>query len=234
MTQFSFSPKLYQSGLALALTWLLVPPGVATSGRAAAINGAVEVWEEVNGKLKRLDDHSNAVIFIAAFSETPRAGNMPKLPQRNKSFASRVLAITAGESVAFPNADSIHHNVWSRSRARQFDLGLYKHPQSKSVDFPKPGIVTVFCNIHPQMISTILVLPNNKYALTKSSGQYRIEGIPDGEYPVFAWVEGARPVKQMTRFTGGRTVRLDFRLKLQRIPLRHLNKEGRRYKNYSN
>jgi plastocyanin len=208
----------------------LVPAAVVAE--EAKLTGQVEVWEQIGGKLARLEEHSNAVIFLAGFTQAPDPAHQPQLVQKNKSFSARVLAITAGESVAFPNADSIHHNVWSKSRARSFDLGLYQFPESRTVDFPVPGILTVFCNIHPQMIATILVLPNHKYTVTGPSGAYGIGDIAAGEYTVYAWVEGAVPVQQAVRFAPGATVTLDFRLKLERIPLRHLNKEGKPYRKY--
>jgi hypothetical protein len=98
--------------------------------------------------------------------------------------------------------------------------------------FPKPGIVTVFCNIHPQMIATILVVPNNKFAVTGPDGSYRIADIPPGDWPVYAWVEGAQPIKRQVHFEREGTQQLSFRLTLQRIPIHHLNKEGKPYKRY--
>jgi plastocyanin len=214
---------------------LLLLPGlwIAPATPAASLSGEVEVWEPVSGQPVKLEDRSNAVIFVAGFVEPPAKGAEPKLAQHNKSFSERVLAITVGNKVEFPNEDPIHHNVWSRSPARPFDLGLYKAPETHELDFPAPGIVTVFCNIHPQMIATILVLPNNRYFVTGPDGRYRIEGIPPGDWPVYAWVEGAQPIKQVVRFAGNGAVTLGFRLLLQRIPLRHLNKEGKPYKSYS-
>ena len=212
--------------IALACVWLPAPaPGGSLQGR-------VIVLEAADGQLAELDDPSNAVIFVSGFREPPPADGSKELRQKNKSFSQRVLAVSQGESVAFPNMDSIHHNVWSKSKAKSFDLGLFKFPEHKTVTFEKPGMVTVFCNIHAKMIATILVLPNTRHAITAASGAYRIEGIPDGEYPVYAWVEGARPQKRMVRFEAGKTAELDFRLTLRRIPLRHLNKEGKPYKEY--
>ena len=188
------------------------------------LTGKVEIWEVVRGVLKNQGDHKNAVIFLVGFKERPARGRENKLIQKNKSFSARVLAITRGESVEFPNLDGIHHNVWSKSKAMPFDLGLYKHPTTKTVRFARSGFVTVFCNIHPQMIATILVLPNTRFAVTDSSGNYRVERIPNGKFGVYAWVEGARPVKRTVVFKGGRTVNMDIKLRLKRIPVRHLDK----------
>jgi hypothetical protein len=100
------------------------------------------------------------------------------------------------------------------------------------VTFDKPGILTVFCNIHPQMIATILVLPNTKYAVTGADGTYRIEGIKPGKYAVYAWVEGAKPERKAVTIEDGKVTALDFGLTLRRIPIRHLNKEGKPYEKY--
>lgn len=211
--------------LALLLGGACVP-----SASAATLEGQVALWEQGLFGESNLQDRSNVVVFVAGFTDPPPTRRMLELAQKDKTFATRVLAITAGEHVAFPNLDPWHHNVWSKSKVRPFDLGLYKFPESKTVDFPRAGIVSVFCNIHPQMIATILVLPNNKYAVTPASGGYRVTDIPPGSHAVFAWVEGAEPVRKVLEFKKGQTLQLDFRLQLKRIPLDHPNKEGQPYK----
>lgn len=221
-------------GLLFVLPVLVVVFFQSGDPQAATLSGRVEVWELVREKPVKLDDHSNAVIFVVGFNERPPAGRKISLIQRNKTFSERVLPITRGEKVEFPNLDPIHHNVWSKSRARSFDLGLFKKPETKFVSFPQPGIVTVFCNIHPQMIATILVLPNNKYAVTGPDGGYRIENIPAGNFAVYAWVEGARPEKRTASFAAGGNNVLNFRLRLARIPVRHPDKNGKPYKKYGN
>ena len=217
------------------LAWMVAMLGLfAAPSLAVTLEGQIEVWENLGGKPTRLEDHSNAVVFVTGFTIPQPKRSPPQLVQKNKSFSSRVLVITRGEVVEFPNLDPIFHNVWSKSKPRTFDLGLFKHPDTKPVQFPRQGIVTVFCNIHPQMISTILVLPNDRYAMTGPQGKYRIADIPEGKHTVYAWVEGARPIKKTVVFAPGKPVRVNLKLLLRRIPLRHLNKEGKPYKSYSN
>ncbi len=214
---------------AIAAVVALWTPGFAI---AATLTGTVEIWEPSGKKAVKLDSHRNAVVFVTGFSEPPPTGRRAALAQKNKAFTQRVLVITQGEVVEFPNHDPIFHNVWSRSPAKIFDLGLYKHPETKPVQFLKPGIVTVFCNIHAHMIASILVLPNNKVAKTDASGRFRIEGIPAGKRTVYAWVEGAKPVKRKATFSDGKPLQMKFKLLLRRIPISHFNKEGRPYRKY--
>ena len=215
----------------LLMGGFLWEPGFANG---ATLTGTVEIWEPSGKKAVKLKRHEKAVIFVAGFNEPPLPGRRPQLFQKNKAFSQRVLVITQGDVVEFPNHDPIFHNVWSRSRASTFDLGLYRYPETKPVQFLKLGIVTVFCNIHANMIASILVLPNNKFAISDASGRFRITGIPAGKRTVYAWVEGATPVKRKATFSDARLLQMKFRLLLRRIPIRHLNKEGKLYKSYSN
>jgi len=216
--------------LLLAPNLLLLTGAVAQA--AGSLTGGISLDEQVEGGVKPVEDRSNAVVFVAGFREPPPANHNAKLEQKNKAFGERVLAVTQGETVSFPNQDGIHHNVWSKSEVKSFDLGLFKFPETRMVTFDKPGVVTVFCNIHPQMIATILVLPNTRYAVSDSSGVYKIEGIPPGDYAVYAWVEGAKPEKQIVKIEDGKDAKLDFKLTLRRIPIRHLNKDGKPYEKY--
>jgi plastocyanin len=216
--------RIALGGLLLALLATL-----AHAQPATAISGQVEIWENAGGQQVKLEDRRNAVIFVAGFNEPPAPRRRPALAQRDRLFVPRVLVATQGQEVSFPSEDPMFHNVWSRSPAGPFDLGLYKAPETRALRFGNVGVVSVFCNLHPQMIATILVVPNNKFAITGSDGTYRIQGVPPGEHTVYAWVEGAQPIRQTVRFEAGRPVQLGFRLLLQRIPLDHLNKDGKPY-----
>lgn len=77
--------------------------------------------------------------------------------QKNKAFTKEKITIKVGDTVNFPNQDPIHHNVFSLSEVKTFDLGSYNKGESKSVTFDEPGTVEVECAIHPSMLMTIEV-----------------------------------------------------------------------------
>src|SRR5262245_37302391 len=52
----------------------------------------------------------------------PQAGKFT-LRQSKKAFQPRVLAISTGSTVQFPNDDAIFHNVFSLNPPEPFDLG---------------------------------------------------------------------------------------------------------------
>jgi plastocyanin len=119
-----------------------------------------------------------------------------KVTQKNKSFIPRLLAVPVGSTVSFPNDDLIFHNVFSLSRPNPFDLGLYRDGESKDRTFTAPAVYRVFCNIHPQMSATILVVPTSYITETDGTGTYRFD-LPPGRYRITAWGERSNQPSSM-------------------------------------
>jgi hypothetical protein len=149
---------------------------------------------------------------------------------RNKQFEPRVVALLPGESVNFPNLDPVFHNVFSLSGKNRFDLGLYKDGASKTQSFPEPGVVRVFCNIHPNMTAYVLVLENPWFAKAGPDGRYAIRGVRPGAYALRAWDERGGETEERVEVRAGETARVDFELdatSYKRVP--HKNKFGQPY-----
>lgn len=81
-----------------------------------------------------------------------------EVSQKGKAFTVKALNVKVGDSVSFRNDDPFHHNVFSLSDARTFDLGSYPQGQSKKVTFDAPGMVEVECAIHPEMKMNVQVV----------------------------------------------------------------------------
>jgi plastocyanin len=164
------------------------------------------------------DELQNVVVYLEHVPEGAVAPDRPRNPARMEqeglSFKPHVLAVVKGTEVEFPNRDMLFHNVFSLSKTASFDLGRFPQNASKSLRFAKPGIVKVFCHIHSDMSGVIVVLDNPFYASPGSDGQYRIEGIPPGEYRVVAWHERARMAARTVRIEEGQDAVLDFEIPL--------------------
>lgn len=190
------------------------------------VQGIVHVSSRGAGKA----DGSGVVVYLVGFEEPPVA-SVPELQQKDKDFQPPVLPITAGQSVSFPNQDPYFHNVFSLSPTRSFDLGQYQKGETRVRPFPKTGVVEVYCNIHPQMAATILVLPNRRFARTDAAGRFRIEGVPPGQWSLFAYDRLAmQPVKAQVTVAAGGSVEVDLRIDETR-DLKHTNKFGQPYGN---
>lgn len=133
---------------------------------------------------------------------TPAAGGGKKrtpktrvVEQRGREFAPRLIAVPVGSTVEFPNFDDIYHNVFSRSKAHPFDLGIFKNAQTRAVKFDREGIVRVGCNLHANMSTSIIVVKAPHYAVTDGKGRFRFKSLKPGSYTLEAWTErSAKPV----------------------------------------
>ena len=130
--------------------------------------------------------------------------------QRNESFTPRVVAVTVGSEVEFPNDDPIYHNVFSLSRARNFNLGRYPRGDTRRVRFDKPGVVKVFCEIHSHMSATVMVFDHPWFAVPGEDGRFELPGMPAGDWQITAWHERLGDTTLRVRLESGQAVAADF------------------------
>jgi plastocyanin len=125
------------------------------------------------------------------------------IDQRDKTFLPHVLVVTTGTTVQFPNSDTVFHNVFAYFEAKRFDLGMYPRGATRSVTFEKPGVVSVLCNVHPQMSAFIVIVDTPYYTVAARNGDFHIKGVPPGTYTLHAWHEsGASLTQQVSVGTG--------------------------------
>jgi plastocyanin len=135
-----------------------------------------------------------------------------RMDQRAEQFVPRVLAVTVGTTVDFPNNDKTFHNVFSLSRVRTFDLGRFKPGRTGAVRFDRPGIVPVSCDIHSDMSAYILVFSHPFFAVSDNDGRYEIPAVPPGSYALMVWSElGTAAARRVTVPDGG-VVEADFQV----------------------
>jgi plastocyanin len=133
-----------------------------------------------------------------------RAPKQRIMEQRNREFAPHVLAVPVGSTVTFPNFDTIFHNVFSRSDAAMFDLGLYKQGDAREVKFEKEGVVHLGCNLHANMSAFVVVVAAPHYAITDESGHFQFKNLEPGKYTLKAWSEKSKaPVTQQVTVKAG-------------------------------
>jgi plastocyanin len=162
---------------ALACGWLA---GCATTG-------SVEGRVSVPGK-----NHSSAEAVITAARADTAAHARPEnlqatIYQEDGRFVPDVLLIDPGTTVSFENRDKVFHNAFSISPAQKFDVGSIAPGQARTVKFDHPGIIQVYCELHPRELATIIVAPARGRTRPMPDGTYLLGGLPAGTYLVRAW-----------------------------------------------
>jgi plastocyanin len=101
------------------------------------------------------------------------------MDQVGLEFEPALLPILVGGKVSFPNKDDVHHELYSFSSAKKFELPLYKGKPAEPIVFDKVGVVKLGCNIHDWMSGVILVLQNPIFARTDKDGKATLKGVPE-------------------------------------------------------
>jgi plastocyanin len=158
-------------------------------------------------------------------------GQRKVIEQSGKKFVPNWAVVQRGTAISFPNNDNIYHNVFSLSAGNSFDLGLYNSGgEPKAHTFTESGPVDVYCNIHPQMAASVLVVPNKYFAKVKPDGSFELPSVPTGRRKVVAWAPGSRAASEWVEVAAGGTA--DLNLKLESKAGGHKNKAGQAYGSY--
>jgi hypothetical protein len=94
--------------------------------------------------------------------------------------------VPTGTAISFPNLDTVRHHVYSFSPARTFELKLYNGRPSTPVVFDRAGVVVLGCNIHDQMVGTVVVVDTPLFGRTDAAGRVVLE-VPAGEHRLLTW-----------------------------------------------
>jgi len=160
-------------------------------------------------------ERSHVVIYLEGPSGIgPAKTTVITMQQVNRRFSPDLLVIPVGSAVSFPNMDPIFHNIFSLSKAKTFDLGSYDKGESRSVVFAKPGIVSVYCHLHPNMTATIVVAPNRWNTKTDGEGRFALHDVPPGKYTIVAWHKAAGFFRQQVQIVADRDEKIEFLIPL--------------------
>lgn len=220
------------------LSRVLSDESEAALGAAPAPRSAVRAPKEVGkargvvrGKVRLPKGEPIAYVYVENVFAPPVRGRKVVIDQRDKSFAPGWAVIRRGTTVEFPNHDNIYHNVFSHASGNSFDLGLYNSASpAKAHTFQAAGAADIYCNIHPSMAASVLVVPNDLYAKVQPDGTFAIEQVPSGQRKIVAWSPGSTPATQWVELAPNATADID--LTLVSKSRAHKNKAGRPYGSY--
>ena len=207
----------------VSLAPLVPPPQQPVGGRVV---GRITILEKRN---KPSPDLGSAVVYLEGAGPAAAPATLD-ITINDKVYRPRVVVALVGSTVRFPNTDPFDHNVFSASEPNQFDLGLYGRGGAKSHTFTHPGLVRVYCNVHPKMVAYVVVTPNRYYAQPGVDGSFAIENVPPGQYRLHVWHEriAAEIVKDVTVAPGAGDLQVALDARGYRWQP-HKNKDGQEY-----
>ncbi len=222
------NPKTILTGIAL------IASALPLSGQEVSVKARVELLRDGH----KVKNASNAVIWL-----TPLGGiapppkqqtSIPRLEQRNKSFHPSLVVVPVGGKVEFPNHDPFFHNVFSLYEGKRFDLGLYESGTTRFVQFDRPGVSYIFCNIHAEMSAVVIALTTPYFGISGANGEIAVHNVPPGRYQMQVFHASAQPqdlesYSREIRINDGTESLGELRLHETDVVASHKNKYGLDY-----
>jgi len=148
----------------------------------------------------------------------------------DKEFVPRVVVVPVGSTVRFQNHDPFDHNVFSGSGPNPFDLGQYGRGEAKTWTLTSPGLVRVFCNIHPRMVAFVQVMAGRHFTQAAADGSFEIVAVPPGTWVLHAWHERSQEVSRAVTVTTAGASGIELQLDARGFRWTpHKNKYGKDY-----
>jgi plastocyanin len=133
----------------------------------------------------------DAIVYAVPSRVMPMTHTVAAVDQVNRTFVPHVLPVRVGTWVEFPNSDNVMHQVYSLSPAKRFQSPLYVGKPARPIQFDKPGVVAIGCNVHEQMSGFIVVVPT-PYFGTAVNGRLTLNDLGADDYTVHVWHPGMR------------------------------------------
>jgi plastocyanin len=137
-----------------------------------------------------------------------------QIDQRNLQFVPRVITVSPGSTVSFPNSDPVMHSVFHPStHAGGFDLGTYPQGERRSFTFDNEGAYVIFCHVHPEMVAYVVVVASPYRAVTDDDGRFKLDGVAPGTYHLRTWHRRLRTQDHLISVAANGAVRVNLTLK---------------------
>jgi plastocyanin len=162
----------------------------------------------ISGKVSGVSGESVVYVDTIAGKTFPAPSEHPVMDQKGLRFQPHILIVQVGATVDFVNSDKVAHNAFWPSfqqGAKKLpgkNLGTWPTGDKRSFKFDQPGVAPMLCNVHPEMSGYIVVAPTPYFTLTDKAGNYKIDSVPDGQYNVVGWHEGAKTQSKPVAVSG--------------------------------
>jgi plastocyanin len=159
-----------------------------------------------------------ANVFVYVKAGLGKTYDAPKtavvLSQKGCLYEPYVSGIMVGQDLEIVNDDPFMHNVHSTPTANvEFNVAQPTQGMKMTKKFSKVEVPVRFkCDVHPWMFAYICVVENPFYAVTNAAGEFKISGLPAGEYTLEVWHLKAGMQTATVKVADGGAVTHDFAL----------------------
>jgi len=211
-------PRLVLRAALLSLGRALLPLACVAATACSAVSIPLPTPSEPSGSVRghlaadrgALGSGSEPLlVFLEPLEATARpAKQRPRavLHASDSGLSPAVLAVSAGESIRLANSSRIYHRIFSYSESNPFDLGVVRRGEKRAIALGNPGVVRIYCSLHPAERAVVFVAPSPYFATFRPPNSYEIRDVPPGRYRLHAWSESASAATRAVTVPPGASV----------------------------
>jgi hypothetical protein len=167
---------------------------------------------------------ANVFVYLKEGAKpTPATGTAPVLDQVNCEYQPYVMGLQSGQSFNVKNSDPVLHNVHAMPKPgtanKEKNVGQPLKGMTTPFMFPAAEVLLKFkCDVHPWMFAYLGVVDHPYFSVTDKDGNYKISGVPAGDYTVEAFHLKAGSSAQKVKVGADEKKSQDFTLEAKAAP----------------
>jgi hypothetical protein len=135
-----------------------------------------------------------------------------EIDQSGCLYHPRIFGIMVGQKLLIKNGDPVLHNIKAvPAKNRGFNISQPSEGMKTERTFSTEEVmVPLQCNVHSWMTAHVGVLSHPFFAVSDSTGAFKITGLPPGTYTIEAWHEKLGTQQMNVTVGAGETKTADF------------------------
>jgi len=186
-------------------------PGVTPVGVSGMVPAHRMIVGTVVASATAKPPSAGAVVYLEDAPKEPGAATTVFIDVDHKAFSPSIAVVATGGTVNFGNKDALTHHVFS-PQLEKWDTGYLQKNDTAGRTFNSPGVFALLCNIHPEMLGYLLVIPSSYFGHVGTDGKYIITNVPPGTYKATAWSPRMAPETQVVTVGESGAVTANFAL----------------------
>jgi len=134
---------------------------------------------------------ANVFVYVKDAKAAPITGDGPLLDQVGCMYTPYVFGVGVNQKFKVKNSDPEMHNVHATPKSpanKEFNFAQMAGSAIAEKSFPAAEVaVRIKCDVHPWMFSYAGVFEHPYFAVTDADGNFKISGLPDGDYSIVAF-----------------------------------------------
>jgi len=198
-------------------TW--PPPGLLSKLWGPAPSPAPPALGGILGRIDpgleghAFDGATPMIVYLSSAGAAPAveaSSVVAEIRRDGDALSPALLVVPVNQSVEFRVADEIHHRIFSYSDPGAFDLGPLGRGESRVITFREPGVIRLYCGLHPSESAVIFVAPSPHFAEVSATGEVAFSGLLPGRYRLRTWSEALPSASLDVVVYAGRSTAVDI------------------------